>query len=65
VSRRLDEADNAATAVNWAGVIAILLSVYCAHWLLKPYQPIEVFTSLICVAVIYPALRLGPFRPRP
>lgn len=52
------------SAVNWAGVVSILLAVYSAHWLLKPYQPIEVLTSLVAVAVLYPTLRLGPLRPR-
>ncbi len=50
-------------SVNWAGVIAMLFAVFCAHWLLGPYQPIEVFTSIACVAVVYPTLRLTLFRP--
>jgi cytosine permease len=50
-------------AVNWAGITSILFAVLCAHWLLKPYQPIEVLTSLACVAVIYPTLRLTVFAP--
>jgi cytosine permease len=50
--------------VNWAGVIAILGAVVCAHWLFRPYQPIEVLTSLACVAVIYLPLRLTVLRPR-
>lgn len=63
VSRRLKQAQEALAEVNWAGVIAILAAVYAAHWLLRPYQPIEVLTSLVSVAVIYPALRLTVFRP--
>jgi cytosine permease len=50
--------------VNWAGVIAILAAVVCAHWLFRPYQPIEVLTSIACVAVIYLPLRLTVLRPR-
>jgi cytosine permease len=50
--------------VNWAGVIAILGAVLCAHWLVRPYQPIEVLTSIACVALIYLPLRLTVLRPR-
>lgn len=50
--------------VNWAGVIAILGAVACAHWLFRPYQPIEVLTSIACVALIYLPLRLTVLRPR-
>jgi cytosine permease len=64
VSRRVQNASEEPAAVNWAGIVAILTAVLCAHWLLKPYQPIEVLTSLTCVAVIYPTLRLTIFRPR-
>jgi cytosine permease len=49
--------------VNWAGVIAILGAVVCAHWLFRPYQPIEVLTSIVAVAVIYLPLRLTVLRP--
>lgn len=64
VSPRLKNASTEPAMVNWAGVIAILAAVFCSHWLLKPYQPIEVLTSIACVGVIYPALRLSLFRPR-
>ena len=63
VRRRLRSTFDEPDAVNWAGVIAILFAVFCAHWLLGPYQPIEVFTSVACVAIVYPALRLTVFRP--
>ena len=63
VGRRLGSTIDEPDAVNWAGVIAILFAVFCAHWLLGPYQPIEVFTSVVCVAIVYPALRLTVFRP--
>ncbi|MEX2123515.1 MAG: cytosine permease [Woeseia sp.] len=49
--------------VNWAGVTSIIVAVFAAHWLLQPFQPIEVLTSLVCVAVVYPALRFTVFRP--
>jgi len=64
VSRRFKPAAEEPAVVNWAGVIAILTAVYCAHWLFRPYQPIEVLSSLAVVAVLYPALRLTVFRPR-
>ena len=63
VGPRLGPAADEPTAVNWAGVIAILCAVLGAHWLLGPYQPIEVLTSLACVAIVYPTLRLTLFRP--
>jgi hypothetical protein len=44
--------------------VAILAAVYGAHWLLKPFQPIEVLSSLALVAVIYPVLRLTVLRPQ-
>ena len=64
VGRRLNRNPGSVVTVNWAGVIAILAAVYLAHWLFKPWQPIEALTSLFCVAVIYPLLRLTVFRPR-
>jgi cytosine permease len=63
VSRRLKQSTEELAIVNWAGVISILAAVYSAHWLLKPYQPIEVLTSLACIAVLYPLLRLKVLRP--
>jgi cytosine permease len=45
-------------AVNWAGVITIITAVVVAHFVLQPYLPVEVLGSLICVATIYPLLRL-------
>ena len=63
VRGRLGGISGQAEAVNWAGVVAILAAVFCAHWLLKPWQPFEVLTSIICVGVFYPALRLTVFRP--
>ncbi len=63
VRPRLGELAVEPVAVNWAGITAIFVAVFCAHWLLKPWQPFEVLTSIICVAVIYPALRLTIFRP--
>ncbi len=63
VGPRLTSEAEEPSAVNWAGIIAILSAVLCAHWILKPYQPIEVITSLACVAIVYPALRLMVFRP--
>ena len=63
VGPRLTSEAEEPSAVNWAGIIAILSAVLCAHWILKPYQPIEVITSLACVAIVYPTLRLMVFRP--
>jgi cytosine permease len=50
--------------VNWAGVLTIVGAVLFAHILLKPYFPVEVLSSLACVAVLYPLLRLIVFRPK-
>ncbi|HZD52508.1 MAG TPA: cytosine permease [Woeseiaceae bacterium] len=64
VRPRLGASGEAPASVNWAGVISIVSAVVCAHWLLRPYQPIEVLTSLACVGLIYPLLRLTILRPR-
>ncbi len=50
--------------VNWSGVITIIFAVLTAHYWLKPYLPIEVITSLVCVAIFYPLLRLVILRPK-
>jgi cytosine permease len=49
--------------VNWSGVTTIIVAVVCAHFLLKPYFRLEVLTSLLCVAIFYPLLRLTVLRP--
>ena len=63
VQSRLRDVADEPIMVNWAGITSIVAAVYCAHWLFKPWQPFEVLTSIICVAVIYPTLRLSVFRP--
>ena len=63
VQQRLHDVADEIDTVNWAGITAILAAVFCAHWLFKPWQPFEVLTSIVCVALIYPALRLTVFRP--
>jgi cytosine permease len=50
--------------VNWAGVISFLMAIVIGHWLLKPYQPIEIFTAITTVVVLYPILRLYVLRPK-
>jgi len=50
-------------AVNWSGVITIIVAVLLAHYVLQPYLRIEVLGSLICVATLYPLLRLVIMRP--
>ncbi len=62
VRPRLRRADDALEGTNWSGVIAIVVAVISAHWLLRPYQPVEVLTSIVSVAVIYPLLRLRILR---
>jgi cytosine permease len=57
VKRRL-LADRESEQMNWAGLITIVVAVLSAHYLIKPYQPIEVFTSLSVTLLLYPALRL-------
>lgn len=64
VSPRLQGQQGEPETVNWAGLVAILAAVYGAHWLLKPFQPVEVLSSLALVAVIYPVLRLTLLRPQ-
>jgi len=63
VRQRLPAVGDELPSVNWAGITAIFAAVFCAHWLFKPWQPFEVLTSIVCVAVIYPLLRLSVFRP--
>jgi cytosine permease len=63
VRQRLPAVGDELPSVNWAGISAIFVAVFCAHWLFKPWQPFEVLTSIVCVAVIYPLLRLTIFRP--
>ncbi len=50
-------------AVNWSGVITIIVAVILAHYVLQPYLRIEVLGSLLCVATLYPLLRLVIMRP--
>lgn len=64
VKPRLAAGEDAPGSINWAGVTSILAAVVSAHWLLKSWQPVEVLTSLACVAVLYPALRLTIMGPR-
>ena len=61
VSPRTGQVEN--ESFNWAGAISLVCAVVIGHWLLRPYQPIEVFTSIATVIVLYPALRLFIFRP--
>lgn len=63
VSRRFLSDTDGQSEVNWAGITAILSAVVLAHWVLRSVQPVEVLSSLLCVAIIYPALRLTVFRP--
>lgn len=49
--------------VNWSGVVTIIAAVILAHFVLQPYLRIEVFGSLLCVAALYPLLRLVILRP--
>ncbi len=50
-------------AVNWAGVLSIIAAVLLAHLVLRPWMPVEVLSSLACVVVLYPLLRLTALRP--
>jgi cytosine permease len=49
--------------VNWSGVTTIIVAVILAHFVLRPYLRIEVLGSLLCVAALYPLLRLVIMRP--
>ncbi|MEL0584117.1 MAG: cytosine permease [Candidatus Thiodiazotropha sp. (ex. Lucinoma kazani)] len=63
VAKRVGESDQV-EQINWAGVISLVTAVVLAHWVLKPWQPIEVLSSIATVAVLYPVLRLWLLRPR-
>ena len=64
VSPKLRRASRTALeVVNWSGVVTIILAVILAHYVLQPYLRIEVLGSLLCVATLYPLLRLVILRP--
>lgn len=63
VARRLGKVDPS-EQINWAGVISLITAVVLAHWVFKPWQPIEVLSSIATVTVVYPILRLRLLRPR-
>lgn len=44
--------------VNWSGVISVVVATILAHYVLNEYQPIEFFTSVLTVLIVYPLLRL-------
>jgi cytosine permease len=50
-------------AINWAGVSTVVLCVVFAHYILKPYMPVEVLSSIAVVVLAYPTLRLFVLRP--
>jgi cytosine permease len=45
-------------AINWSGVISVVVATILAHYVLNRYQPIEFFTSALAVLILYPTLRL-------
>ncbi|MBN9426586.1 MAG: cytosine permease [Burkholderiales bacterium] len=49
-------------AVNWAGVITVVVATLLAHGPLASLFPIEFFTALVICLVLYPALRLTVLR---
>ena len=51
--------------VNWSGVITIIVAVILAHYVLQSFLRVEVLGSLLCVATLYPLLRLVLMRPSP
>jgi len=53
----------AAGAVNWSGVLALVVAVGAAHFLLRRWMPIEVLSAVACVCLLYPLLRLQLLRP--
>ncbi|MEW7985206.1 MAG: cytosine permease [Candidatus Thiodiazotropha endolucinida] len=63
VAKRLTEVDPS-EQINWAGVISLITAVVLAHWVFKPWQPIEVLSSIATVTLVYPMLRLWLLRPR-
>ena len=49
-------------AVNWAGVVTVLVSTVLAHYIVSHWIRIEFFTSLGTTLLLYPSLRLTLFR---
>lgn len=60
----LDDDPAGNESVNWSGVTTVIVAVFCAHVLLKPYFQLEVLISLACVGFLYPLLRLIVLRPQ-
>lgn len=52
-------------AINWAGVVTIVVGTGLAHYVLQHTIRIEFFTSLLASLILYPLLRLTVFRRRP
>ena len=52
-----------AGAVNWSGVLALVVAVGAAHFVLRRWMPIEVLSAVACVCLFYPLLRLQLLRP--
>ena len=48
--------------INWAGVISVIAATILAHYVLNRVIPIEFFTSVVTVAILYPVLRLYVLR---
>jgi cytosine permease len=65
VRPKLDPSDigaHCSDAINWSGVISIVVATILAHYVLNRYQPIEFFTSAVTVLILYPTLRLMTHR---
>ncbi|WP_202967412.1 cytosine permease [Paenibacillus beijingensis] len=52
-----------AEAVNWSGVLSVVIGVFLAHYALKSFIPIEFFTSIVVSLLAYPILRLYILKP--
>jgi cytosine permease len=64
VAPRLRGISYAQESINYAGVITVIVSTVCAHYVLNDLIQVEFFTSLLGAMIMYPALRLTIFRPR-
>jgi cytosine permease len=45
--------------INWVGVLTIIFAVLGAHYLFRPFQPIEVLNALAITLIFYPAVKLN------
>ena len=57
-----DVSEHQPDTINWSGVISVIAATILAHYVLNRIVPIEFFTSVVTVAILYPVLRLYVLR---